>query len=122
MKIMILNWESIYNKNDFIDVSNIWVSPDKQHLIVERYKSELFVSAKVITDTSDGYIAEFIECYEPHYSSIDFRGYRVDWSCMKYGFCKLLCFEMESGFDGTAHRFYFDRNLYRRQRAMHHSE
>lgn len=31
---------------------------------------------------------------------------------MKYGFCKLKCFEMESGFDGTEYRFYFDRKLY----------
>ncbi len=122
MKIMILNWKSIYNKDDFIDVSNIWISPDEQYIIVERFRDELFVSAKIITNTSDGYIADFIECYEPHHSSIDFRSYRVEWSYMKYGFCKLCCFEMESGFDDTSHRFYFDRSLYRCLKAERRSE
>ncbi len=117
MNVMILNWDSIYNRDDFISVPNVWISPDEKYLVIERFRDELFVSARVVTKAGDGWIADFEECYEPPHHSIDLRGYRVDWSHMEYGFCKLQCFEMESGFDGTVHRFYFDRALYRRKRA-----
>lgn len=117
MQVMILNWNSIYNKNDFIDVPRVWISPDEQYMIIERFRDELFVSARVVTKAGDGWIADFVECYTPNTDSIDLRSWRIDWSCMQYGFCKLQVFEMESGFDGTVHRFYFDRALYRRKKS-----
>lgn len=116
MEVMILNWASRYNKDDFILVPRVWVSPDEKYIVIERFRDELYVAARIVTKAGDGWIAEFEECYAPRCDSIDLRGWSVDWSCMQYGFCKLRCFEMESGFDGTVHRFYFDRALYRKKR------
>lgn len=110
MKVKILGWNSIYNRNDFIKVNTIWVSPGEKYLIVERYKSELYVSARIIERTEEGYICQFVECYEPNYVTVDWRVHDVEWDCLeKHGFCKLKCFEMESGFDGTEHRFWFEK-------------
>lgn len=112
MKVKINNWKSVYNKNEFNEVDNIWVSPDEKYMIIEWYKSELYVFATIKNKTENGYEGDFIETYFPHYMTIDLRMHSADWSCMNYGFCKLTLFELESGFNGTEKRFFFDRKLY----------
>lgn len=107
MKVKILNWNSPFNRDGFIDVANLWVSPDGMFAIIERFREELFVSARIIEDSVDGYICDFVGEYSPYYRSIDARFYSVDWDYMKYGFCKLVRFDMDSGFYGTERRFYF---------------
>lgn len=112
LKVKINEWESIYNREEYHEVSKLWISPDERYMIVEWYKSELYVFVSVDKVIDDTYVGNFIEVYEPHYMDIDLRVYSADWSCMKYGFCKLMLFEMESGFDGCVKRFYFDKELY----------
>lgn len=107
MKVKILNWNSPYNKDGFIDIANLWVSPDGMYAVIERFRAELFVSAQIIEDSIDGYICDFVKEHFPYYRDIDARFYSVDWDYMKYGFCKLMRFDMESGFCGTERRFYF---------------
>lgn len=108
MKVKILNWNSLHNRDGYIDIANMWISPDGMYAIIERFRAELFVSVRIIENSTDGYICDFIKEYFPYYRSIDARFYEVDWDCMKYGFCKLLRFDMESGFFGTERRFYFE--------------
>ena len=51
--VKILGCNSIYNKDDFIKVITIWVSPDEKYLIIERYKSDLYLSARILEKTEE---------------------------------------------------------------------
>lgn len=109
MKVKILGWDSIYNADDYIeDAKNVWVSPDKTALIMERYKSELFVAARILEYNEERYICEYQDCYMPLYMGLDLCIYDVDWEFLKtHGFAKLTVFELEGGGVRTDRRFYF---------------
>lgn len=109
MKVKILGWDSIYNKKGFVNVPGIWVSPNETNAVIEWYRSELFISVRILEKTKEGYLCEFVEAYEPCYATIDARSYEVDWRFLEQGFCKLICFEVDSGFYGTERRFWFQR-------------
>lgn len=106
MRVQIIGWNSPDNTSAFIDVPNIWISPDAKYALIERYRSELFVFAKVLEISLEGLVCSILECYYPAYHTIDLRSYDVDWSFLPLGFCKLLRTEFDSGFCGTDRRFY----------------
>ena len=60
-------------------------------------------------------VGEYVDHY--YYDNYDcyLINYTIDWSYMKYGFCKLICSmpEIPSEFYRTVKRFYFDFELYK---------
>lgn len=109
MRVRITGWHSPDNAAPFVSVPNVWISPDAQYALIERYRSELFVFTKVLENSNEGLICSFLESYYPAYHSVDLRSYDVDWSFLPLGFCKLLRTEFDSGFCGTDRRFYIEK-------------
>lgn len=109
MQVKIVGWNSPDSKGSFVNIHNIWISPDAQYVVIGQYHSELFIFAKVLENSTDGLICSFLESYYPTYHSVDLRSYDVDWSFLPLGFCKLLRTEFDSGFCGTDRRFYINK-------------
>ena len=115
--VKILNWNDYYRRGGrFAEVQNIFLSPDETLAVVVCLGQETFVAVRILEQTPEGYVAEFFDEFRCSRDDCDFRICRVDWSWMKYGFCKLSWTDMERG-SSCVHRFYFDRELYEQKRA-----
>ena len=95
----------------YIEVPEIWYSPEQQYAVLELFKKEVYVAVKVDNIDENGLICSYVDRYEDWDCCGDLKSYSVEW-WLKYGFAKLHCSAMESGFDGTIKRFYFDKKLY----------
>lgn len=115
MKVRIFNWDSSCNENrQYFDVREVWLSPDKKYAVIEIWKDELFVFGKMIEENEEIISLDYIDSFPGYFlEEIDYRNFWVEWDCMQYGFCKLVCAEMESGRMHRAKRFYFDSDLYK---------
>lgn len=98
-------------EDKYISVSKIWDSPDKKYAVLELFKREVYVAVKVDEISDAGVSCTYVDRYEDWDWYCDYKSYSVEW-WLQYGFAKLHCFAMESGFDGTVKRFYFDKKLY----------
>ena len=117
MKARIINWNSNCNEiHPYFDVKEAWHSPDNKYVVVEIWKDELFVFGKLIEENDEMISLDYIDSFSGYFlEEIDYRRYWVEWDCMQYGFCKLVCAEMESGRMHRAKRFYFDPELYKQK-------
>lgn len=117
VKVRINNWNSIYNENrSHFDVKQAWYSPDKKYAVLEIWTDELFVFGKLIDENEEIISLDYIDSFSGYFlDEVDFRTFWVEWGCMQYGFCKLVCRELESGRMHRAKRFYFDPELYKQK-------
>ena len=111
MKVKVLNSKAI-TSDEFVNIHDFWVSPDERYAIIEVYVDELFLVVEVILNSEDSMTVRTIR-ERWHMNEPDIFRYKVDWSCMKYGFCKLDTRSMESD-ETKTERFYFDPDLYKR--------
>jgi len=116
MKVRILNGQGKYISRGFEEVYRVCLSPDKLHAVIIFHGQEDFVAARIVEEGPDGLTVDFVDGFCCCDDELDFRICSVDWSWMKYGFCKLYWTMLESG-SLMRHRFYFDRELYLKKRA-----
>ena len=120
MKIKILNWNSPCNKpGQWMPAKQFWLSPDGKYAIAEIFAGELFVAGKVVRNTLDQCTMTFFSEIQNHSVEVSGHQYETDWHCMIYGFCKLICRDMESP-EPIVHRIYFDKKLYLKKRQELH--
>ncbi len=78
-------------------------------VIIMDWKSPYFKPGYI-----DAYKVEFSP--DEQDSTVDLRRFSIDWTFLdKYGFGKLKCFELESGFRGTKKRLWFDKAKYTKE-------
>ena len=97
-----------------------WISPDSRFAAAE-FPRQTFLIGKVRENTAESCTMELLERYQSGYDPDDCLLFtsRVEWSWMKYGFFKIVSSNLES-FEDCAHRFYFDEDLYYRERELLH--
>ena len=65
-------------------------------------------------------IGEYVDHYETYSDDLMLMSYHVECGCIDWGFAKLVLWAPEMAdkwngyFENTVHRFYFDRELYKR--------
>ena len=96
-------------------------SPDGRYAVAEIFANELFVALEILDEDGEDLVGRYVD----HFTDMDIvpmlKRYSVDWSCICYGFAKLVLFAPEMSeefggyFDQTMRRFWFDRELYERK-------
>lgn len=98
-----------------IPKEQIFKDPKGKYAVVEIFKKEAYIGLKIISDENEMLVGEYVDHY--YYDNYDcyLINYTIDWSYMKYGFCKLIRSmpEIPSEFYRTVKRFYFDFELYK---------
>lgn len=113
--VKIYGWEKCPFKTDedgafSNSVNAIWFSPDKTKVVLEVFRNELYVAATVTNEMEECLFCKYVNHYE--YWDFDCRVFTgVNWDYLKYGFCKLNSWSMDTG-EHFVKRFYFDRKLY----------
>lgn len=116
MTIKILNFKHPCYNQSGIDAIKTWISPDKRYAVAGIFRGGYYVAGKVIEydDSHDTLIIDFVDCLSRSDDVYIFGGINVDWSYMKYGFCKLICWNIETNQYRNS-RFYFDPELYKQK-------
>ena len=90
----------------------------KRYAVIEVHKNEVYVAVDVIRTDGNKLTAEYVDDFQCWDDIPMLMSFSVDWSCIGYGFCKLIQWapekvnEFGGSFSHTAKRFYFDAELY----------
>ena len=96
-------------------------SPDGRYAVAQILGGESFVAFEVESQEDGRLAGRFVDAYLDLDVVPMLKSYRVDWSHIDWGFAKLILFAPEQSerfkgaFEGTVHRFWFDRPLYERR-------
>lgn len=90
-------------------VRRVWFSPDKTKAVLEIWASELYVAVRIKKEEGDVLACEYVDHFIQLGLAWDFKHCRgVDWSFLRYGFCKLKSVSLDTG-ESYVHRFYFEK-------------
>lgn len=119
MKVIIQGMpEGLAGRGNAFEPAGISADPEGRYAVLELFPSELFVAAEILR-REDG---EMRCRYVNHFFWQDdvpmLLKFSVDWSCLRYGFCKLDLWAPEApgpdgSFSRTVKRFYFNWELYK---------
>lgn len=116
MKMKVRGWTNCPYKTDEMGwfshtVDRIWVYHDNKKAVLEVFPTELYMAVTILKEDEDVLICEYVDTKIFGWNC-DCRIFKdIDWTYMKYGFCKLYSWDMDTG-KMYVDRFYFDRSLY----------
>lgn len=99
----------------------VYMEDQKRYAVIEVYNNELYIAANVISADDEKIVAEYLDAFQWWDDIPMMMLFSIDWSCIGYGFCKLIQWapEMANVFGGsfshTAKRFYFDADIYKKR-------
>ncbi len=104
---------------DTFDAFRVSTDPERRYAVVELIPNALFVAVRITSIDDRRLVGNYVNHYSCDNDIPMLMKYTVDWSCIRYGFCKLNLWapELVNEFGGsagkTAARFYFDWELYK---------
>ena len=124
MKVQINNLKpGVFTRDEIeaaLNAEKIFMEPQKRYAVIEVYKKELYIAVNVLNIDDEKIVVEYFDYFRWEIDIPMLMSFSVDWSCIDYGFCKLIQWapEMYNQFGGTfshtAKRFYFDVELYKK--------
>ena len=97
------------------------LGPGGIYAVVTWRERELMIAIRVEEESPESLAGSFVDAYSIEFDEIMLYRFRLDWRWIIFGFCKVVLWapekvnEFGGVFEKTVHRFYFDRELYKRR-------